>query len=297
MVQALSFRPKMERQPACKLSVITFRKGRSHEMRDLNICCWSIVSRQNRRKRVFAEDGGAPMSVSGLKCVESCLNCHLRSRNFFCNLSQESIEAFNKIKHAAVFPEHAVVLVEGQRPCGIFILCQGRAKLSTTSREGKTLIIRIAEPGEILGLHAVVTGGRYELTVETMQPCQLDYVGRDDILRFLNEHADAALHATQHLARDCSDAYGVARTIGLSHSVSERFARFLLETAADGEVSNGTVRVRLAMTHEEISQLVATSRETITRLLSEFRRSDTAELKGSMLIIHNKPALRNMVRA
>ena len=219
------------------------------------------------------------------------------SRSFFCDLSQESIDAFNKIKHAAVFPEHAVVLVEGQSPCGIFILCQGRAKLSTTSREGKTLMIRIAEPGEILGLHALVTGGRYELTVETMQPCQLDYVGRDDMLRFLKDHADAALHATQHLARDCFDAYGVARTIGLSHSVSERFARFLLETAADGEVSNGTVRVRLAMPHEEIRKLVGTSRETITRLLSEFRRNETAELKGSTLIIHNPPALKNMVRA
>jgi CRP/FNR family transcriptional regulator, cyclic AMP receptor protein len=107
------------------------------------------------------------------------------SRSFFCDLSPESIKAFNKIKHAAVFPEHAVVLVEGQSPCGIFILCQGRAELSASSREGKTLMIRIAEPGEILGLHAVVTGGRYELTVETMQPCQLDYVGRDDMLRFL----------------------------------------------------------------------------------------------------------------
>jgi CRP/FNR family cyclic AMP-dependent transcriptional regulator len=94
-------------------------------------------------------------------------------------------------------------------------------------------------------LRAAVTGGRYELTVETMQPCQLDYVRRDDMLRFLKDHADAALHAAQHLARDCSDAYGVARTIGLSHSVSERFARFLVETAADGEVSNGTVRLRL----------------------------------------------------
>src|ERR1022692_1931883 len=240
-------------------------------------------------------DRGAPMSMSGLRCVESCLNCDLRSSNFFCDLSQESIEAFNKIKHAAVFPEHAVVLVEGQNPWGIFILCQGRVKLSTTSREGKTLIVRIADAGEVLGLHAVITGGPYELTVETMQPCQLDFVGRDDMLQFLGEHADASLHATQHLARDCSDAYGVVRSIGLSHSVSERFARFLLETAADGEVSNGKVRVRLAMTHEEISQLVGTSRETITRLLSEFRRKSLAELKGSMLIIHNRPALKQMV--
>jgi CRP/FNR family cyclic AMP-dependent transcriptional regulator len=235
--------------------------------------------------------------ISGLNCVESCLNCHLRSGNFFCDLSRESIEAFNRIKHAAVFPEHAVVLVEGQTAWGIFILCQGRAKLSTTSRDGKTLIIRIAEAGEVLGLHAVITGGAYELTAETMQPCQLDFVGRDDMLLFLKEHADASHHATQHLARDCSDSYGVARTIGLSHSVSERFARFLLETASDGKVSNGSVRVRLAMTHEEISQLVGTSRETITRLLSEFRRNDLAELKGSMLIIHNHPALKSLVRA
>lgn len=235
--------------------------------------------------------------MSGLNCVESCIGCRLRKRGFFCDLSPESIATFNRIKHAAVFPEHAVVLAEGQKPCGIFILCQGRVKLSTTSREGKTLIVRIADAGEVLGLHAVMTGGPYELTVETMQPCQLYFVGRDDMLRFLNAHADACFHATQHLARDCSDSYGVVRTIGLSHSVSERFARFLLDTAADSRVSQGTVRVRLAMTHEEISQLVGTSRETITRLLSEFRRNDLAELKGSMLIIHNHPALKNLVRA
>ncbi len=233
----------------------------------------------------------------GMNCVESCLTCHLRSHGFFCDLAADSIEDFNKIKHAAVFPEHAVVLVEGQSPWGIFIICQGRVKLSTTSREGKTLIVRIAGPGEVLGLHAVVTGGPYELTVETMQPCQLNFVGREDMLHFLSGHADASLHATQHLARDCSDSYGVVRAIGLSHSVSERFARFLLESAADGEISEGKLRCRLALTHEEISQLIGTSRETITRLLSEFRRNSMAELKGSTLIIHNQPALRSMVRA
>jgi CRP/FNR family transcriptional regulator, cyclic AMP receptor protein len=237
------------------------------------------------------------MTTIGLSCVESCLNCHLRSRSFFCDLLPDTIAAFNKVKHTSAYPEHAVVLVEGQSPCGIFILCQGRAKLSTTSRDGKTLIVRIAEPGEILGLHAVVTGKPYELTVETMQPCQLNFVGREDMLHFLSEHSDASFRATQHLAGDCSDAYGVVRAIGLSHSVSERFARFLLDTANGGEHSEGTVRVRLAMTHEEISQLVGTSRETITRLLSEFRKNDMAELKGSTLIIRNHTALKNMVGA
>jgi hypothetical protein len=63
---ALSFRPKMERQPAFQPSVIIFRKGQPDEMRGLNLSGWSIVSRENQRKRVFVGDGGAPMSVSGL---------------------------------------------------------------------------------------------------------------------------------------------------------------------------------------------------------------------------------------
>ncbi len=170
------------------------QKGRLGRPRDSNMDdCQPLLT--NRRIRL-AERRWRNVMMSGLNCVESCLTCHLRSGGFFCDLSPGSIEDFNKIKHAAVFPEHAAVLVEGQSPCGVFILCQGRVKLSTTSREGKTLIVRIAEAGEVLGLHAVVTGAPYELTAETMQPCQLNFVGREDLLHFLQGHADAALHAT-----------------------------------------------------------------------------------------------------
>jgi CRP/FNR family transcriptional regulator, cyclic AMP receptor protein len=226
-----------------------------------------------------------------------CLTCHLRSDDFFCALSQESLKAFNQIKHGAVFPEGAVIFVEGQTPRGIVMLCQGQAKLSTTSRDGKTLIFRIARAGEVLGLDAVVTGKTYELTAETMQPCLLNFVGRKDFLRFLKGHADACLHAAQHISRDCRDAYDVVRSIGLSQSVSGRVAKFLLASATDGRVTNGVVRARLALTHEDIAQLVGTSRETITRTLSGFRKKDIVELKGSTLIIHNKPALERFVAA
>ena len=226
-----------------------------------------------------------------------CLSCHLRSDNYFCALSQESLEAFNQIKHAAVFPERAVIFIEGQTPRGIFMLCQGQAKLTTTSRDGKTFILRIAKPGEVLGLHAVVTGKPYEVTVETMQPCRLNFVNREDFLRFLKEHGDACLQAAQHISRDCHDAYQAARLIGLSHSASERIAKFLLASATDGLVTNGVVRARLALTHTDIAQLMGTSRETITRTLAEFRQKDIAEIRASTLIIHNKPALEQLVAA
>ena len=226
-----------------------------------------------------------------------CLTCHLRPDNFFCALSQESLKSFNQIKHATVFPEGAVIFVEGQTPRGIFMLCQGQAKLSTNSHNGKTLILRIAKPGEVLGLHAIVTSKPYEVTVETMQPSQLNFVNREDFLRFLKEHGDACLQAAQQISRDCRDAYDVVRSIGLSHSVPGRVAKFLLASATDGRVTNGVVRANLALTHEDIAQLMGTSRETITRTLSEFRKKDIVELKGSTLIIHNKSALERLVPA
>jgi CRP/FNR family transcriptional regulator len=233
----------------------------------------------------------------GLPCVESCLGCTLRSDNFFCAVSRDSLEVFNQIKHAMVFPAGAVVFVEGQNPRGIFMLCQGQAKLSTTSRDGRTLILRIAKPGTVLGLHAVVTGKPYEVTAETMQPCQLDFVRQDDFLRFLKEHSDACLRTAQHISRECQDAYDVVRSIGLSHQVPGRVAKFLLASTTDGKVTNGAVHARLALTHEDIAQLTGTSRETITRVLSEFRNKEIAELKGSMLIVHNLLALEQLVTA
>jgi CRP/FNR family transcriptional regulator len=61
-----------------------------------------------------------------------------------------------------------------------------------------------------------------------------------------------------------------------------------------GQVKNGRMHARLALTHEEISQVVGTSRETITRLLSEFKKKELVELKGSTLTICNRPALESL---
>jgi CRP/FNR family cyclic AMP-dependent transcriptional regulator len=234
-------------------------------------------------------------SPYGLALAENCIVCSLRSDSFFCALPRPVLEDFERIKNSTSYPAHATIFLEGQPARGIFVLCQGRAKLSATAKDGRTLIVRIAKPGEVLGLQATVMNEPYELTVETMRPCQLNFVKREDFLRFLKEHGDACLHAAQHLGHDCGHAYEMIRSIGLSHSASERLARLLLEYAADGQISGGVLRLKLPLTHEEISQLIGTSRETVTRAFAEFKKSHVAELKGSTLIIRNKAALERLV--
>jgi len=237
----------------------------------------------------------AAHSPYGLPIIDSCLGCKLRQQGFFCALSAASIQSLDQIKHASCYPQGSVLFLEGQEARGVHILCQGRAKLMTTNAEGKSLILRIAEPGTILGLHSVIGGRPYEATVETLQPSQLAFIRRDDFLRFLNEHSDACLGTAEHLARDCESAYEVIRSIGLSHSVSEKVARLLLQWSTDGHVSGGVIRMKLALTHEEMAQLIGTSRETVTRTLSEFKKQHVLEVTGSTLLIKNKAALQQLV--
>jgi len=81
----------------------------------------------------------------------------------------------------------------------------------------------------------------------------------------------------------------------LSNSVSGRVAKFLLGSAADGKVTNGAVSIGFSLTHEDISQLMGTSRESITRTLAGFRKKNLVGLRGSSLSIHDKLALDRLV--
>lgn len=230
----------------------------------------------------------------GLPIVDDCMTCKLRNSNSFCALSQPSMKTLDHLKHTSSYPEGAMVFMEGQTARGVYIVCQGRAKLMTTNSEGKTLILKIAQPGDVLGMHAVVSGRPYEITAETLQPCQLAFIAQDDFLRFLKQNGDACLQAAQQISRDCQSAYDSIRSIGLSHSVTEKMARLLLQWSADGRPANGMIRIKLSLTHEEIAQLIGSTRETVTRTLSDLKKRAIAELTGSTLLIRNPAALESL---
>lgn len=232
-------------------------------------------------------------SPYGLELVEDCETCASKLEGFFCDLSPEGLKAFEAIKYTTAYPGGAVLFVEGQTAQGVFLLCKGRVKLSMTSSEGKTLILRIVRPGEVLGMHATVSETTYQATAETLEPCQVNFIKREDFLRLLREHGEASIHAAQQLSTSYQTACEQVRSLGLSQSAPEKLARFLLEWASKGQGAREGARVKLTLTHEEIGQIIGTSRETVTRTLGEFKNRGWAELKGSTLVIQDREGLKS----
>ena len=227
----------------------------------------------------------------GFETSESCQSCKLRANGFFCQLSAAALKDFNAVKAPATYPAGAVLFLEKQDPRGVVVLCAGQVKLSISSSAGKTLILRIAKPGEILGLMAAMSGSPYEVTAETIHPCQVAYVRREDFLRFVSKHPEAYQGVVKQLTSLYDGACEQLRTVGLSASAPERLARLLLNWSADGKQTQQGTQFTVPLTHEEIAEFVGTTRETITRTLSDFKTKNFLKLQGSTMMISNRAAL------
>ncbi len=231
----------------------------------------------------------------GLDVIEDCESCGLRGTGFFCALAPATLEAIQQVKYTAAYPKGAVLFVEGQHPRGVFFVCKGRVKLTLSATDGKTIILGIAEPGELLGLAATVTGSVCELTAETHDPCQINFVRRNDFLRLMREHNDFALRAAEHLSQNYSIACHEVRNLALSSSAAGKLARLLLEWSDKNGGVHPTARLKLTLTHEEIAEMIGTSRETVTRLFAEFKKKQLVQVNGSTLMIRSRSGLETLV--
>jgi CRP/FNR family transcriptional regulator, cyclic AMP receptor protein len=233
----------------------------------------------------------------GLNILDNCLTCPMRNEHLFCSVSASAGQRLNEIKSTAVYPKGAMLFIEGQHPRGVFVLCTGRVKLSTTSREGKTIITKLSDPGDVLGLNAVVSNRPYEVTAEMMEPGQANFIPREPLLQFLKDHVDVSMRVAQQLSRNYFAAYEEIRTLGLANSPSEKFAKLLLSWSTKNSHNDGSAQVKLTLTHEEIGEMLGTTRETVSRLFSEFKRKQLVQLKGATLFIRSRPALEQIVQS
>jgi CRP/FNR family cyclic AMP-dependent transcriptional regulator len=230
------------------------------------------------------------MAACGLRFAENGGSHGRRHPRIFCNLSDSATKNLDAIEVALHYPRRATIHFEGQ-PCrGIFAVCGGRVKLSATSSDGELMILRFAGPGEVLGLPETIAGKPYETHASASESCLLIFIERTDFMNLLKEHSDAAAQ----VIRELSDGYlwliGNMRENGLARSASKKLAGFLLRWCeANG---NGESSARLTVTHDEISQTIGSSRETVTRLLSVFKKKQLIRLHGSSLLITDIAALQ-----
>ena len=226
----------------------------------------------------------------------SCQTCPVRKERPFCNLSDKTVATLDAIKFTSVYPKGSLLFVEGEKPRGVFVVCTGKVKLTTSSAEGKTLIVKVAQAGEILGVSAAVTNTPYQISAETAEPAQVNFIKREDFLLLMTQERDAAMHIAHQLSEDYHAAQREIRSLGLSQTTGEKLARLVLDWCdAEGEQTQKGIRLKVLLTHEEIAQMIGSTRETVTRLLTQLKSRKLIEMKGSTMFVGSRAALEQMI--
>jgi CRP/FNR family transcriptional regulator len=231
-----------------------------------------------------------------LQFAEFCRDCGLKKKDWFCSLSENGLNVLESTRHPASYPSDSMLFAEGQAARGAFVLCSGKVKLFTTSREGRVFIVRVAVAGEILGLSAAMTGQNHTLTAETAGPCHVNFLARRDLIAAMEKNAEFGLRASIALSQEFQSMYRDIHDFVLGPSSEVKLARLLLSWTGRGKgtAQNPEIRIPSTMTHEEMAQMIGASRETVTRLLSDLKKREFIRVEGSTLVIRDRTALEQL---
>lgn len=218
-----------------------------------------------------------------------------RSQNgAFYSLPPETLAELDSISEHAEYPDGTTLMRQGDSPSVVKILYKGRAKITTSSQDGKTLLLNITSAGAILGLVSAIRRIRHETTAEAQGPCLVNEIHDRDFFDFLFRHRNASWQVMQMLAEENRDLLMNARRVALSGSVAGNVAKLLLDWGATMGDSLEKARFTLGLTHQEIAEMVGTTRESVTRTLASFRHDGWIRIHGASIEILQEDKMKRI---
>ena len=200
----------------------------------------------------------------------------------------QAIRTANINNLSLVHPRGKVLFAEGEPARGVFILRTGRATASISSSEGRMVILRIAQSGDVLGLNSVLRNACYNTTIKTIEPCRTDFIPRTALLDLMESNQPAARAISQILSRELADLTERARSLLLPQTASAKLAKFLLDWTQQ------TNQVTRSLTHEQIAHIICASRETVTRLLTNLDKRQIIRVTSASIQICDRAALQKI---
>ena len=206
----------------------------------------------------------------------------------------EAIAQLERVGRLHQYPARAVVFHHGDPAQAVCMVRKGKLKLSVFSRKGRCIVIRFAVAGDLLGLTAVLNHIDHEFVAQTLEPSILVDIPRDCFQRLFQTSHEVNLFAAQALARDHKQMLRAFGRLARSASVRERMAQLFLTCLEFPRTDSPTKSIRMNWTKGELAAMVDSSRETVTRVMREFRTQGVIRQRGSLIVIPDPEKLKSL---
>jgi CRP-like cAMP-binding protein len=211
----------------------------------------------------------------------------LRGVSIFGDLEPATLAALEGITEVRDFSPGTVIVSQEEAGDSLFVLVRGKVKVVLYGESGREVILSIFKaPGDFFGEMSLLDDEPRSATVIAAERSRLLVLSRRGFQAHLAAHPRTALRVLTELSRRLRRADAVIGNLALL-DVYGRLAGKLRELArAEGEEREDGILIRQRPTQAEIAAMIGTSRETVSRALSELARRGYLEMSGKKLLLH-----------
>lgn len=217
--------------------------------------------------------------------IIKCEGCPVRKHTPFADLAPDLLDLIDDAKKTRKYKQGQVLFYEGNPVHGLHCIYAGKVKLYKTTPDGKRLTVRIADPGDQLGHLALFTKQPYSATGEMLEDSTACFVDRKVMPALMAKSPEATWAIINCLATELANARNRATDIAYL-SVRERIAGMLLQLKARyGKPEDGGVRLDIVLSREDLAEIVGTTKESLVRVLSDFRQEQLIRDEANNLFL------------
>lgn len=218
----------------------------------------------------------------------------LRRVPLFSELDDPDLNSIENLVTTRRYARGETMFIQGERAWAMFMVMSGRVRIYRSSPEGKEQTMEILGPGDPFGAVALIDGGPYPAGAEALEDTTAGILRRDDLERLLLSHPGLGLSILRVLSARLREAKEQLADLALK-DVRQRVAAVLLQLVErHGREEKTPGHISIAMTHQELAQMVGASRETVTRVLGEFREGGLVATDGRKITIVDEEFLRSL---
>ena len=217
------------------------------------------------------------------------------SSKILSSLNEDEKKMFFENAESLIFDKNKLIFYDSGIPTGVFLILSGKAKIYKIGLDGKPQIFYIYKEGDLMGYHALLCNEKYEDSCEALEKCELLFLSKSHFEQLLEDIPKLKLLLIQNMSHE----FGVmvnTITVLAQKPLRERLALNLLILYERYNESDTDINL-IKLPREDLANLIGTARESLGRLLKEFKEEGLIQINNKAIEIINKAALEHLANS
>jgi CRP-like cAMP-binding protein len=209
--------------------------------------------------------------------------CDSRSESLLSALNEDELNMLSLHKTCVNYKKGQTIFYEGTRPMGLFCINFGKVKVAKMGSQGKEQIINLCKAGDLLGYRALLSEEHYAASATVIEDAGICFIPKEDFVGVLQK---SPAFSTRIIKAVCHELGVMEEKLAdlASKSVRERLAGSLLMLKETYGVEGGeSTLINIALSREDLANIVGTATETVIRLLSDFKSDGLISIEGKKI--------------